>query len=285
MLSKLNRHIVRALLGSLAILGTSAFATSCTTDSEEQTVQVKQPTLIFVHGWACDSTYWQEQVAVFGETHPVIAIDLPGHGTAPADSEDYTIDEFAQAVTSRADASGADEFILIGHSMGGPVVVEAATTLGDKVVGVGGVDTLKSTGRPPLPQPAAAQAFGYEASEFAQWTTGLVRSRFFVDSSPQELQSRISTDMAADDPEIARSAGISLMMFDIAGALSQLNDAGAPPIVLINSDYTPTDTQALSEHYPNSSVKLMSDVGHFVMLEKPIEFNETLSETILGFSE
>ena len=110
-------------------------------------------------------------------------------------------------------------------------------------------------------------------------------SRFFVDSSPLELRNRISADMAADDPEIARSAGISLMMFDIAGTLSQLNDAGAPPLVLIISDYTPTDTQALSENYPNSSVKLMSDVGHFVMLEKPIEFNETLSETILGFSE
>jgi pimeloyl-ACP methyl ester carboxylesterase len=68
-----------------------------------------EPTLIFVHGWNCDSRYWREQVPYFSGKHRVI---------------------------------------LIGHSMGGSVIAEAARLLPDRVVGLIGVDTLENVEYP-----------------------------------------------------------------------------------------------------------------------------------------
>jgi hypothetical protein len=38
------------------------------------------PTLVFVHGWSCDRTYWKGQIEPFSKIYQVVAIDLAGHG-------------------------------------------------------------------------------------------------------------------------------------------------------------------------------------------------------------
>src|SRR5437588_7839908 len=39
-----------------------------------------ETTLVFVHGWACDETVWNDQAPALSEKIRVITIDLPGHG-------------------------------------------------------------------------------------------------------------------------------------------------------------------------------------------------------------
>ena len=39
-----------------------------------------EPTLVFIHGWSCDRSYWQAQVEYFAKQYQVITIDLAGHG-------------------------------------------------------------------------------------------------------------------------------------------------------------------------------------------------------------
>jgi pimeloyl-ACP methyl ester carboxylesterase len=76
-------------------------------------------TLIFVHGWSCDRSYWREQMPAFSGEYRVVAVDLGGHGASPADREDWSIESFGQDAAAVAAAAGADRIVLIGHSMGG----------------------------------------------------------------------------------------------------------------------------------------------------------------------
>ncbi|MEX0727204.1 MAG: alpha/beta hydrolase, partial [Planctomycetaceae bacterium] len=100
----------------------------------------EQPTLVFIHGWCCNRTFWEPQLAHFAKRFQVVAVDLAGHGKSDAGRENWTMEAFGQDVAAVVNDVGADRVILVGHSMGGPVILEAADILGDKVAGLIPVD-------------------------------------------------------------------------------------------------------------------------------------------------
>jgi pimeloyl-ACP methyl ester carboxylesterase len=106
-------------------------------------------TVLLIHGWSCDSTYWSAQLEALREHFEVITIDLAGHGQTPATRDDFSMASFGRDVAEVAAQLPVDQsIILVGHSMGGPVAVEAAVLLGERVRGVIGVDTFASIGIP-----------------------------------------------------------------------------------------------------------------------------------------
>ena len=79
--------------------------------------------VVFVHGWTCDETSWQNQVPVVSKVYRAITLDLPGHGRSdpPADGR-FTLDLFARAIEAVREEAKADRVVLVGHSMGVGVV-------------------------------------------------------------------------------------------------------------------------------------------------------------------
>src|SRR5690348_1680557 len=92
-----------------------------------------EPTLVFIHGWSCDSNYWREQVPVFKQRYSVVTVDLAGHGGTDGNRSDWSIRNFGQDVATALSAVPSGQIILVGHSMGGPVAIEAARKLGKRV--------------------------------------------------------------------------------------------------------------------------------------------------------
>jgi len=86
--------------------------------------------LVLIHGWSCDHTAMTPVAEAFPERH-ILCLDLPGHGRSPA-AESYTIEAQAAAVLAAA-PEGA---VLVGHSMGAQIAVQAAVQAPDKVAGL-----------------------------------------------------------------------------------------------------------------------------------------------------
>ena len=107
------------------------------------------PPVLFVHGFACDQTDWEAQVAHFSRAHEVAACDLRGHGRTPGRPEECTIANFGgdvAALVANLDWRGA---VLIGHSMGCRVVLEAARLDPERVGALVLLDgSLMGTGEP-----------------------------------------------------------------------------------------------------------------------------------------
>src|SRR6187549_1459792 len=82
------------------------------------------PTLIFVHGFGCSLDDWEEQFKGLSPRFRCVALDLPGHG-ASAKLEPISIEIMGTAVNRVKDQIAAPSTILIGHSMGCRVIVEA----------------------------------------------------------------------------------------------------------------------------------------------------------------
>ena len=82
--------------------------------------------LIFVHGWCCDKSYWKSQTEHFKKQYEVVLVDLAGHGESELGRHEYTVHNFASDVSAVINKLKLDNCILIGHSLGGYVVLETA---------------------------------------------------------------------------------------------------------------------------------------------------------------
>src|SRR5262245_15599865 len=157
--------------------------------------------LLFVHGWSCDRTYWRYQVAEFAKRYQVVAIDLAGHGQSGTDRKSWTIPSFGGDVVAVADALELQDIVLIGHSMGGDVIVEAALSLEDRVAGVIWVDTYHRLTEPETPEQVEAFLDPFRR-DFAGTTRALVQ-RMFPTGADGELIEQIARAMSAAPPDIA----------------------------------------------------------------------------------
>jgi len=99
--------------------------------------------LIFVHCWCCDQGYWREQVDTFSQDYKVVTIDLAGHGKSGTGRDDYTLQAFGMDVASVVKHLELNRIILIGHSLGGGVILAAAHQLKEQTLALIGVDTYQ----------------------------------------------------------------------------------------------------------------------------------------------
>jgi len=80
---------------------------------------------VLVHGAFSGSWYWNPVVSELeARGHTVEAIDLPGHGSDQTPPEEVTLGSYAEAVAAVLRAG--EPAVLVGHSMGGMVVTQAA---------------------------------------------------------------------------------------------------------------------------------------------------------------
>lgn len=229
--------------------------------------------LVLVHGWSCDSSYWREQITALTAEHVVVTVDLAGHGSSGADRDDFSMRSFGEDVQRVVESLPTRApVILIGHSMGGPVAIEAARLLGERVRGVIGVDTFSSIG---LPSPPAAETEARITTflkDFSATTRVFVERSFFKPDADPALRRWIVEDMASADPRVAIAALRGLNAWDGVAGLRALR----VPVVTINADLARTDEARISALAPNFRLVTIAGPGHFLMMEDPARFNVAL---------
>lgn len=233
------------------------------------------PALVFVHGWCCDRSYWRLQFEEFAAHYTTVALDLGGHGASGQDRAGWTMGAFGEDVAAVVAKLGLAQVILVGHSMGGRVVVEAARRLSGQVIGIVAVDTfddLEGT----RTQAEIEKRLAPFRADFVQATDRFVREGMFIPASDATLIETIATEMAATPPQVGIGALEEFYRHD--AELRAGLQAVQVPVAMINSDFEPTDLAA-AERF-GISVKFMSGVGHFVMLEDPTTFNNLLEAAV-----
>ncbi len=115
-------------------------------------------TLVLVHGWTCDETSWSAQVPALSKKYRVITMDLPGHGKSGMPKGGaFTMDLFARAVEAVRVEAKADRLVLMGHSMGTPVIRQYARLYPQHVAALVLVDGVVGLGARPRPARSASR--------------------------------------------------------------------------------------------------------------------------------
>jgi pimeloyl-ACP methyl ester carboxylesterase len=100
------------------------------------------PTMVLVHGWACNRGDFEAVTSFLPDNYQVIAIDLAEHGESRSSRDDWSMQEFAHDVAAVLEAESIDSCVMVGHSLGGAVAVEVGRLLPETVTRIVALDAL-----------------------------------------------------------------------------------------------------------------------------------------------
>jgi pimeloyl-ACP methyl ester carboxylesterase len=234
-----------------------------------------ETTVLLVHCWMCDRTFWSQQVPVLSTRYRTIAIDLPGHGQATAEREEWRVADFGEDVAGLIRELDLENVVLVGHSMGGPVSLRAAALSGDRVRGVVAVDTLHDA-EYEFPAELIDQMTTAFATDFSGTCSDFVK-QMFPEEGVQEVVNEVTSKGCRQDRS---EVGSDLMKnFGEIDTEALFREAGVP-IRAINAA-TPFPTRIESNRkYADFDAMLMEGVGHYPHMTRPDEFNPLLLQTI-----
>lgn len=238
-------------------------------------------TLMLVHGWTCDDTSWATNVPELARHYRVITLDLPGHGRsgAPKDGT-VTTDMFARAVEAVRAEQKVDKIILVGHSMGTPVIRQYAHLYPQHVAALVLVDGVVVAPTPPggrgiRPPLDADQLLTPQGLSIRE---GMIKG-FFTPKTPKDVQDHVLKMMLGAPPATAASA--MRTTFDEKYASDEVMTMPAYGIFAEKS-FALGSTPFLKKVLPKIDYVEMPGTGHFVMMEQPQEFNRLLMKFVEG---
>lgn len=246
------------------------------------------PPLVFVHGYLCELENWRHQIAHFQLTNTVLACDLRGLGKTPLGDGEMTIEQMGQDVADLLTYHGLKDAVLVGHSMGCRVIMEANRRAKDRVGGLVLVDGSRG-GQNRAPDQAkfdkAIAENGYPAFVEAlfegmffggepDWKAAALKSVFAV---PENIGAPLYRNLIAWDAE------------QLDPAMAEIN----VPVLVLQSTYMNLERKRLSlaagevSPYQEMVCKRVANTksvtipaGHFTMIEDP----ETTNAEIARFA-
>ena len=227
--------------------------------------------LVLIHGWTCNLDNWRDQFADFAKRNRVIAMDLPGHGQSDKPQVTYSMDYFARAVDAVMRDAKVKRAVLVGHSMGTPVARQFYRKYPGKTLAIVIVD-------------GSLRPFGDKAL-MDRLIAGF-RGPNYREAVGQMLTAISGPNLSADATERIKTSSLNTPQHVIVSAMEGMADPSIwgddkinVPVLAImakNPFYPPNVEESFRAIAPNVEFHMWDGVGHFIMMEKPQEFNASV---------
>lgn len=278
MIKKYSRALVAIM--AFAIAGTT---TALAFDGESQYAKLDgarihyksygkgKDALVLIHGWGSNLTFWRDQIPELAKRNRVIALDLPGHGESDKPQIAYNMDLFANAIDAVMRDAKVERAVVVGHSMGTPVARQFYRKYPQKTLGIVIVD-------------GGLRLFG--TKEMREQFLGMFRGPNYKDAGAQMFAQMMPT-LATADQERVKTSFLNTPQHVLVSAMESMSqeslygpDKINVPVlaVLAKSPFWPPDTEEfLHSLSPDLELHWFEGVSHFLMMEKPKEFNEMVT--------
>ncbi len=244
------------------------------------------PPLVLVHGLACDGSDWAAQVAVFEPRTTVIVCELPGHGSSPAIPADCTVGAYGAALVRDLIEQAVGPAILVGHSMGCRIVVEAYRVEPTIASGLVLIDGSRiGAGDPEAAQRALADELAGDG--YLRFIRSFFGSMLVAD--PPTARMILERGLSLPAP-VGRMLIANLAGWD-AGEVEVALDCIAVPLLAIQTTTMDTARQRASlqpgesspwldlirAHVPHAAITTLFGSGHFPQIERSQEITELIA--------
>jgi pimeloyl-ACP methyl ester carboxylesterase len=221
--------------------------------------------VVLVHGGTCAADIWDEVLPLL--PFPAVAVDLPGRGANPADLASVTLEDCVATVIAAADAAGWDRVALVGHSMGGVTITEAAMCHPERIASVVYLAALV-----PTPDRSAAELM-----------TGGALPDGVMHRMPEEL----TRTMFGNDLDDERWATVAERLVDDAAGIINARVRGVPlhthRVYIGCTDDVPVPPALVEAMLPALGADVERHTiasGHMVMNSQPETLAVVLAATI-----
>ncbi len=245
--------------------------------------------LIFVHPYLGDHTIWRHQIAFFESRFACHAADLPGHGSRASEGEALSVERLAESIKNLVQRKNLSDVVLIGHSLGCRVVLEAQRQLAQQVIGVVLIDGSVVGVRGPSSIEAYESAIRNEG--YWSWVDRFFSDVFCGDAEPDEKQDILDLTRKVA-PEAAQDLFKSVLNWDHKELIPALNQCTAQILLLQSTDIDTVTHRRRSlrsdelsvlqtivrREQPNAKYRTFEGLGHYLMLENPTLINDAICQ-------
>jgi pimeloyl-ACP methyl ester carboxylesterase len=224
--------------------------------------------VLFAHSFAGDLSHWTATLDYLKPQRRVVAFDFSGHGGSPGALR-YSYEELAKDIGAVADAQQLGSFVLVGHSMGAAIATQFATAHPSRVSALVLVDPPPAPGAIP---PEQIQQI-HDALDDDPYA---VVERFWDQQMFIDARDAVKSRLLGSLRKLPRRAAIDLTRENFAVDSSfALGRYAGPKFAIV----TPRNDAPLSLHkaVPGVSHAVIEGTGHWIHLDKPEEFNQTLA--------
>ena len=233
--------------------------------------------VILLHGWLGSWGLWQETMAYLGKFYRTYALDFWGFGESGTKRSTYQVQDFVSMVDQFMEQLGISQAPLVGHSMGGTVSLSVAiqypqrvrkvVIIGSPIVGSSLSILLKLFGR--------------------RWIAMLVHHNLWA----LKLSYRILAPFYSRDPrwadmmdrDVSRTtlesfliSIASLRKTDLRPSLPQIKMPAMGMFGHRDIVVSPNQWKPMLAGIPHARIERFPNAGHFIMLDEPQAFQETL---------
>ncbi|NHJ33145.1 MAG: alpha/beta hydrolase [Asgard group archaeon] len=228
-------------------------------------------------GWDC-KVMWKFQLPL-AEKFKLVISDLAGHGQSDKDRERYTMELFGQDIKAIVEQLDLTNIILVGQSLGGAIIVEAAKLMQKRVKGLICVDTLLfPMYLNPSDEEAIKKAMEPYEEDFLKAFNELLENHLTDDFNPEALE-MFQKYIPTLDKRSINNIFSELLRWNGTEALKSID----VPLKFIFAGRSIQNAETREEMAKDYDVEFLEGVGHLLMLEDPDAFNEILEKRIKDF--
>jgi pimeloyl-[acyl-carrier protein] methyl ester esterase len=249
----------------------------------------REPVLLFVHGWAADSTFFRPQLEHFASTHRVIAPDLRGHGGSRGGPRP-DIAGMADDLEALIEGIGLERVAAVGWSMGASVLWELLGRGGGHAIA--GLVTIDMS--PRILNDVTWRmglANGFDALDSARavmrmredWQTYALRvaANALADATAKpDLLDVFTQAFARNNPELMACAWEALGAVDLRDALTRIDIPMLVTHGALSKLYASDASAFVCETAPRATRVTFRHSGHAPHLEEPGRFNRLLNDFV-----
>lgn len=237
------------------------------------------PTVLLIHGWLGNRTFWERQVTALRDRFTVVTVDLRGHGESSPPRSGYTIGAMAADLEQLVRALGAQRIALVGWSMGGLIAQELARRLGDRASALVLVCTtaggLTDPKNPHANAATTAEMQTAVAADFRAFVRGFAANLFKAGAESPLVPWAVS-QMQKTPPHVAEACLEGILAVDGRAKLAAIRT----PTLVVHGRHDLLFPVAMAEELakgiPTAQLALFEDSGHSPNLEEPERFNEVV---------
>jgi pimeloyl-ACP methyl ester carboxylesterase len=245
-----------------------------------------RPPMLLLHGALLQAHVWDFFSLDARRDFHIHALDLPGHGDSDwAPEQDYSRARVADDISGLTEQLDLSSLVLVGHSFGGSVAALIASRLAERVRALVMIDsTLLPTGQPSIRTRAAGGPHTFASfEEFAQHAAGLGRPRDANRVSTSLLwHARQRTDgrwIWKYDPAVRHAVLGPADFEDVWSALRSFTG----PLLFVRATRRSHLSDEAAERLrtlPNLSMVVVTEAGHNVMTDKPLDFTREVRKFV-----
>ena len=242
--------------------------------------------VLFIHGFAEDHTVWDRQVTFLKQYCMVITPDLPGSGNSEVIHYPLTaisIDHFSDYMYAVLRHAGISKCIMLGHSMGGYVLLSLAEKHPENLLGFGFVHSTAypdSEEKKAVRQRAIGTMEEYGAAAFVRSTTPNTFGASYKKEHPEEVEALIEK---GKNFTVEALQQYYTAMMNRPGRTEVLKNSKVPVLFIIGlEDVAAPASDVLKQvSLPDTAlVHTLPGVGHMGMWEAEGQVNEYLLQFV-----